>query len=257
MKNFIITFVFIVVSISAFSQNIIRGEYFIDSDPGFGNATGFSFALPDSDLTHEFTIHFASFPDPGYHNLFMRTQDSNNNWSQTSRNFIDAGDNSEMSEVIKVEYFFNVDNGFGNNSFVLLEASPENTWNFEIPFDMLPAEWKANDTLSIRVMESTNSSWSQTTLIDSLNFVMVGIDDLKKLTGISVFPNPFFDEIGIISKNESDLRVALYNNAGLLMLDKTVSNDEKINTKFLASGVYLIVVYKSNRKLFGAKIVKP
>lgn len=86
---------------------------------------------------------------------------------------------------------------------------------------------------------------------------MVGIDDLEKLTGISVFPNPFFDEIGITSKNENDLRVALYNNAGLLMLDKTVSNDEKINTKFLASGVYLIVVYKSNRKLFGAKIVKP
>ena len=41
------------------------------------------------------------------------------------------------------------------------------------------------------------------------------------------------------------------------MLDKTVNSEEKINTKFLVSGVYLIVVYKSNRKLFGAKIVKP
>ena len=63
-----------------------------------------------------------------------------------------------MSEVIKVEYFFNVDNGFENNSFELLKASPENTWNFKNPFDMLPAEWKSNDTLSIRVLESTNSS---------------------------------------------------------------------------------------------------
>lgn len=256
MKNFIITFVFIVFSISAFSQNIIRGEYFIDSDPGFGNATGFIVANPDSDFTHVFTIPFASFPGPGYHNLFFRTQDSNNVWSQTTRNFIDVGNNSNISDVLKAEYFFSADNGFGNNSYVLLDASPDNTWNFNIPFDMLPTDWKTDDTLFLRVQENTNNTWSQTSFIDSLNFVMVGIEDIEKVTGVSVFPNPFFDEIGISSKNENNLRVLFYNNAGKLLIDKTVNNYEKINTQSLASGVYLIVFYVNDQRLFGVKVVK-
>jgi hypothetical protein len=256
MKKQIMLIAFVAISISAFSQNMIRGEYYIDSDPGFGHATGFSITVPDSDLTQAITIPYASFNGSGYHNLFVRTQDSNGNWSQTSRSFVQADDNFNLSEVIKVEYFFDVDNGFGNNSFELLEASSDNTWNFIIPFDQLPKDWKANDSLSIRVQESVINNWSQTTLIDSLNFVMVGIEDIEELTGVSVFPNPFIDEISISSKNDDNLRMLLYNNAGILLLDKKVSNNDKINTLALASGVYIIVIYANNQKLFGAKIVK-
>ena len=256
MKNLIIFIVFTSIAIGAFSQNIIRGEYFIDTDPGFGNATGFTFVIPDSDFTHVFTIPFASFPGYGYHNLFIRTLDSNDFWSQTTRSFIEVGDNSINSDINRVEYFFNIDNGFGNNAYAVLDVSPDKTWNFEIPFEMLPADWKVNDTLFLRVQENANNLWSQTSFIDSLNFVMVGIEDLEKLTGVTVFPNPFFDEIGISSKNENKLRVVIYNNAGILFLDKTVNSNEKINTQLLTSGVYLIVIYVKNQKVFGTKIIK-
>ncbi len=256
MKKLIVLIAFVAIAICAFSQNIIRGEYFVDSDPGFGKATGFSVSHPDSGFSQTITIPYASFSGPGYHNLFLRTQDSNGNWSQTTRNFVEADGSTNMSEINKVEYFFNTDNGFGNNSFVQLDASPDNTWNFIIPFDLIPTNWKPNDTLSLRVQDNTNNLWSQTSFIDSLNFVMVGINVLEQFTGVSVFPNPFFDEISIASKNEGNLRLVLYNNTGMLLMDKNIVGNDKLDTRLLAPGVYVIVIYADKQKIFGSKIVK-
>lgn len=256
MKKQIMLIAFVAIAIGAFSQNLIRGEYFVDSDPGFGQATGFSIAVPDSDLTQTISIPDESFNGSGYHNLFLRTLDSNGNWSQTSRSIVQAGDNLNLSEIIKVEYFFNADNGFGNNSFLVLEASPEKTWEFTIPFDQLPPEWKTNDTLFIRVQDDNSNGWSQTSFIDSLNFVMVGIKNLEEITGVSVYPNPFSDEINVFLQNDDILQLVLYNEKGQLIFKKKLEKSEKINTQFLASGIYLLAIYANNNKLYGSKIVK-
>lgn len=247
---------FAAIATSAFSQNIIKGEYFIDTDPGFGKATGFAIVLPDSDFSQAITIPYASFSSPGYHNLFMRTKDSNGNWSQTSRSFVEADDNSNLSKIVKVEYFFTGDKGFGNNSFVLLDASSDKTWDFKIPFNQLPAEWKANDSLFVRVQDGTFSRWSQTAFIGSLNFVMVGIENLKETAGVSVYPNPFSDEINISLENDGIVRLVLYNDLGQLVLDKEVVKSDEINAQPFQPGVYLLVVYADKEKLYGTKIIK-
>lgn len=254
MKTLVTLTVFVAIAASALSQNIFKGEYFVDTDPGFGNATGFAIAVPDSDFTQAITIPYSSFPGSGYHNLFMRTLDTNGNWSQTSRNFIEVDDNN-LSEVVKVEYFFNTDNGFGNNSFVQLDASPDKTWDFTIPYNQLPPEWKADDTLFIRVQDSMNG-WSQTTFIDSLNLVMVGIKNLEEITGVSIYPNPFSDEIHISLQADGILRLVIYNDRGQLIFDKKVEKTEVINTQLLATGVYVAVIYADNEKLYGTKIIK-
>ncbi len=254
MKTLVTLIAFVAIAANAFSQKIIKGEYFIDTDPGFGNATGFAIKIPDLDLTQEFKISYASFPSPGYHSLFMRTQDSNGNWSLTSKSFVEADDNNTY-EVVKVEYFFDADHDFGNNSIVLLDASVENTWDFNIPFDQLPAELNANDTLFVRVQDNMNR-WSQTTYIDSLNFVMVGINILEEVTGVSIYPNPFSDEIHVLLKTDGILRMVLYNDRGQLILDRKFENSDVINTQSLAVGVYLIAIYADNEKVFATKIIK-
>lgn len=256
MKKLIMLFAFAAIAINVLSQNVIRGEYFIDSDPGFGNATGFLTALPDSDFTQVITISYTSFPGTGYHNVFLRTLDSNGKWSHTSRSFVEVDENSDLSEVIKVEYFFNNDNGFGNNPFVLIEATSDSSWNFNIPYDQLPTEWKANDTLSFRIQEGLNYNWSHTTLIDSLNFILVNIKELEEISGVSVYPNPFSDEINISSKSINPMRFVLYNNVGQLIFDKQIEKSAVINTHFLTPGLYFFVFYSDKQKLFGTKIIK-
>ncbi len=256
MKKPIMLVVFAAIAISALSQNVIKGEYFIDSDPGIGNATDFTIQVPDSDFTQTLNIPYSVFKAAGYHNVFMRVQDSNGNWSHTSRNLAESEENPDMGEIIKVEYFFNKDNGVGNNSFVLIDASSDKTWNFNIPFEQLPTEWKANDTLSIRVQQGSNHIWSLTALIDSLNLIMVGINDLEEL-GLSIYPNPFSDEIHVTVKNEENLRLILYDNVGKIILDKHVEKSTIINAQNLTAGVYVLIVYSNTEKLYGTKIIKP
>jgi hypothetical protein len=247
---------FVAIAINTFSQNIIEGEYFIDSDPGFGAATGFLIMIPDSDFTQAITIPFTSFSGPGYHNLFLRTRDSNGNWSHTSRSFVEVDDNSDLSEIVKVEYFFNKDYGFGNNTFVLIDKSADKTWNFKIPFNQFPTDWKANNTLSFRVQEGSANNWSLTTLIDSLNLILVGINELEEISGVSVYPNPFSDEINVSLKKDDNLRLVLYNDAGKQILDKHIEKSAILNTRYLITGFYLIVFYSGKQKLYGTKIIK-
>lgn len=256
MKKQIMFLVLAALTINAFSQNIIKGEYFIDSDPGFGNATEFLIALPDSDLTQLNSIPYESFPGPGYHNLFLRTLDSDGNWSHTSRSFIEADEVSDLGKVIKVEYFFNSDNGFGNNAFVLIEPKADETWNFSIPFAHLPSEWKANDTLLLRVQDGSKNNWSHTALIDSLNFIMVGVMELEEFSGVSVFPNPFSNEINVSLKKTDKVKLVLYNEVGQIVFNKKVNNSEIINTQFITPGFYVMVIYSDSQKLYGTKIVK-
>lgn len=56
-------------------------EYFIDSDPGFGNGTAVSLASIGNDLTVSFVVNVAVLTD-GDHILYIRSKDALNRWGQ-------------------------------------------------------------------------------------------------------------------------------------------------------------------------------
>ncbi|HKR05985.1 MAG TPA: T9SS type A sorting domain-containing protein [Bacteroidia bacterium] len=255
MKKIIFCFAFIAATLIAHSQNVIHGEYFIDSEPGFGNGTPF-IITPDSDITQAISIPYSAFSNPGYHYVFMRTLDANGNWSITGRRRIEADENINSLSVIKVEYFFDVDNGFGNNSFVLVNPSTDSTWNFDIPYNQLPVTWTPNDTLFLRVQDSVKTNWSITTMIDSLNFTMVGINELAEVSGLSVYPNPFSNELTVTVKGKEKVQIAVLNEAGQVMSGCMVEQSAKINTEHYAAGTYTIYIWDKNHKRYGSKIIK-
>lgn len=256
MKKIIFILALIATSLSSYSQNVIHGEYFIDAETGFGNGTPFTISLPDSDITQSYNIPYGSFPSPGYHYIFIRTLDVNGNWSITKRKLVEADENNGLLSVINIEYFFDVDNGFGSNNSTQLVASTDSTWTFNIPYNQIPATWTTNDTLFLRVQDSIRSNWSITTMIDSLNFTMVGIDELIQLTGVAVFPNPFSDELNLILEKSDMVDVKLYNISGELIFGKSIYQSAKFDTKFLSTGVYLLYVSSKNGKTYSTKILK-
>ncbi|MCF8298580.1 MAG: hypothetical protein K9J13_13615, partial [Saprospiraceae bacterium] len=71
----------IVVSNSLGFPDINAVEYFIDTDPGYGNGTSVNLA-PDSIINQAFTINLNGI-NPGIHTLFFRALDDNGIWSQT------------------------------------------------------------------------------------------------------------------------------------------------------------------------------
>lgn len=90
-----------------------RIEYFIDDDPGYGNATSI---LLNSANTVDSTFNIPlSGLDAGIHRLFVRTRNVAGFWSlnhfQTFFHYPSATAN--LLQVRRIEYFFDTDPGFG------------------------------------------------------------------------------------------------------------------------------------------------
>jgi len=86
---------------SAATPNLRKLEYFIDTDPGVGNATTVS--LSSSNITESLIINLTSVAD-GFHVLYLRTQDVNGRWSlPTARPFYSA---NSGTEIVALEYLY-------------------------------------------------------------------------------------------------------------------------------------------------------
>ena len=137
---------------------LVSGEYFIDSDPGFGNAMPATVTSPDSVILQNFTAATSSL-SVGYHKLYGRLKDNLGRWSQTFRRNIEVYKN-DTNYITKAEYFFKTDNGYGTGTTVLLSPpATDGTYSFNIPLSAIP---KGADTLFVRVQDSSENKWSLT-----------------------------------------------------------------------------------------------
>lgn len=146
-------------------SNISRLEYFINSDPGFGNGTSISMPTqPNVNLP--LVLNVSNTPN-GINNVFIRALDENGVWSITNQySFIKANLNIP-SPIVKLEYFVNNDPGFGQASSVSLPTL-SNINNQAVNLDISTAPNGVNNVY-IRAKDSTGV-WSIT---NSISFVKV------------------------------------------------------------------------------------
>lgn len=108
--------------------NIVRAEYFIDTDPGFGNGTTIPLTAAADIPALLTTINTASLT-AGAHRLFVRTLNAESAWSITTvRQFIVDFDPAYPSvaaplNVVKAEYFIDTDPGFHNGVNIPVTAA--------------------------------------------------------------------------------------------------------------------------------------
>ena len=113
----------------AASLNIVKAEYFFNTDPGFGlaNDIPLTAAIDIANLVATIDISGLS---AGAHNLTVRTLNAEGNWSITStKSFgIDpaySAANPAGLNITKVEYFIDTDPGFGLATDVPITAATE------------------------------------------------------------------------------------------------------------------------------------
>ncbi len=111
MKKILILIFCSGLSVACLAQNVVQGEYFIDTDLGVSNNIQVTFT-PSPDNSFPFTIDLSSYT-PGYHKLYIRTKDSNGNWSFTSRRNIEVLASEAKTTIVSGEYFIDTDPGFG------------------------------------------------------------------------------------------------------------------------------------------------
>jgi hypothetical protein len=104
---------FYISGATADAANIVAAEYFLDADPGVGNATATSVGAAGAVVNFSVTIP-TSLP-AGFHFLAIRTKDANGMWGLfETRGFYISGATVDAANIVAAEYFFDTDPGVGS-----------------------------------------------------------------------------------------------------------------------------------------------
>ena len=137
------------------AQQIDSIEYFINSDQGFGKATGISTIHAADISTLSFGINTTALNN-GFNNLYVRSHSSDGKWSLTNR-WVFFKDIVQAANVSKLEYFIDTDPGFGNATDVAVPAASDiNSIVFPVTTTALNEGFHA---VFIRSRDN-NGSWS-------------------------------------------------------------------------------------------------
>ncbi|TVR42567.1 MAG: T9SS C-terminal target domain-containing protein [Cryomorphaceae bacterium] len=152
----IVTFIAVLCGLTAAAQTqIVSAEYFINNDPGIGNATTITIA-PGQSIQESFDVSVASLGN-GIHYLHVRVLNEEGKWSLYSRKPFFVTEFGETNNtIVAAEYFIGNDPGTGNAESLTITPGNTITENFEIPFGNLDPGYHM---LHIRV-KNTVGKWS-------------------------------------------------------------------------------------------------
>lgn len=144
---------------------IVAAEYFIDNDPGQGNAIAIPTGVAADSINITSTVNTTGLP-PGFHRLLVRVKNQSNVWSlYESRNFyIIPPPVATQVKIVAAEYFFDTEPGIGNGTAISTGAAADSVdISSTISIVGLP---KGFHKLLIRVKNQSNV-WS---LYEARNF---------------------------------------------------------------------------------------
>jgi len=137
---------------------IVKAEYYIDVDPGFGKASNVLLENESNDMLINLLANINEI-DSGFHMLYIRTMDSNGKWSSDlCRPFYKVDSSLDIpSNITKAEYYFDEDPGFGKGKNILIENISDNLLiDFNADIDNIDIGFHI---LYIRALD-TNAKWS-------------------------------------------------------------------------------------------------
>ena len=153
---------------------LTQWEYFWDTDPGPGN--GQVSTLASNDFQEIATTLDVSALSIGFHRLYARFKDTNNNWSKCSIQTIYKIDETKLVPVPMVgyEYFFDTDSGTGTGTYQTISSGTTYHGN-TIYADVSALEegshllyWRMKDNLG-RWSITQNTPFYKSTAPDAVN----------------------------------------------------------------------------------------
>jgi len=179
----------------AAATNVSAAEYYFDVDPGFGNATPINISPQGLDVTLANTDLNVNGLSNGIHVLFVRTQNLDGEWSQTSNKLIAIENNYPGSppaspNIIAAEYFVDTDPGFGSATDIPLTASQNVILNNE-DLDVSGLSIGIHN-IFIRTLDA-DGKWSQTNAKLFENVLDVGYPNPPPAPADMVEIEYFFD----------------------------------------------------------------
>ena len=159
MKQLIFLFVGIALFFHGSAQNITRLEYFVDGDPGIGNATPVS--LPNESMDeYSFSVDLNTLED-GIHKLYYRVRDTQGNWSQTyNRVFVKTADDIiAPRDSVVFEYYFDEQTALLGGKTTFIDTA---TWDGDFSLNASVEDLEQGIHKLYYRFRGKNGHWSQT-----------------------------------------------------------------------------------------------
>ena len=108
------------------TPNIVKIEYYLDTDPGFGVATDVPITAGNPINNLNITLPMTSISD-GFHQFFTRAKDANGLWSMVAnhqflKTTVVITPSATIPNIVKAEYFIDTDPGFNSGVNIPLTA---------------------------------------------------------------------------------------------------------------------------------------
>lgn len=126
MKNPLIICLTYFIALQAVAQpNIVKAEYYVDTDPGFGNATNIPVTAAIDIANQTFAVGLNNVQE-GMHAVFMRSMNANGHWSLTNPLFFYKPPTiTAVGNITYAEYYFDNDPGFGVGTSIALNPASD------------------------------------------------------------------------------------------------------------------------------------
>jgi len=219
-------------------NTLTAAEFFINEDPGFGNATPLAIS-PSTSINETFALPLDDLLT-GFNMLFIRVKDNNEKWSLYARKQFFVTPLFGIHDIVAAEYFIDLDPGVGEAEplSVTPEPSIDTSWLIEIPETLSDGEHR----LHIRVLNSAGRWSVYAAEMFEIN-LDVSIPSLKNQ--FSFYPNPTTGGVFFETGEKIVLRVDLIDMNGKLVLSESPSQ-KFVDLSALAPGNYLIQVTTNN-----------
>ena len=170
VQTFFMANVAVQIPANAVASSIVKMEYFIDTDPGFGNGKTIAITASMDVTASNVAIDLTGLSN-GVHHIYFRSQDTNGSWSETNLqtfNILLANvvipPNPVAGNITKFEYFFDTDPGFGNGKPISISSTTDLS-NYTFAADLTGLKNDTTHTLYIRTFDNWSLTNTRTFLI--------------------------------------------------------------------------------------------
>lgn len=150
---------FVGIQLTKAQPAINKIEYYLDTDPGYGNATNLSFT-GTTNATAVINIDLTPL-NQGVHIVGVRSRDANGAWSLDNKwLFLKPYSNTTAPvapNITRVEWFMDTDPGYGNGTPITITAG-QNLQNLAINIDLIPLNQGVH-IVGVRSRDA-NGAWS-------------------------------------------------------------------------------------------------
>ena len=232
---------------------VAGGEYFIDTDPGYGSAVNIPIAAPANKLELACNVDISSLAQ-GFHMIIVRTRDNTRRWSPGNQQvfYVFKAGSAATANVTAIEYFLDNDPGFGKGTIYNIPAPGSKV---EATFTVsLTGVTVGSHVVYFRARDASGR-WGHL-YSQAFTSSTTDIGDTEIKPWFRMYPNPGAGDfvIDFSDMQERPVRLTISDLNGRVVYTDALEGERiQINVD-LPSGIYMVKVDAGNRS-FNQKLL--